>query len=127
MKEQISASHARIWAIAQSGVLADRSVMLAVLPPINDLIDLHSTRISAGRKHLPMLVLGLLIACSLVAVAVIGYGCGLSGRRRLPMTSSLAILIGSALWITIDLDHPRAGLLQLSDVPLREIAFPEDE
>jgi hypothetical protein len=39
------------------------------------------------------------------------------------LTVSLAILIGSALWVTIDLDHPRAGLMQLSDAPLKALKF----
>ena len=102
------------------GVLA---LMLGVLPPINDVIDLHSTRIAAGRKHLPGLVVGLLIACSLLALAVIGYGGGIGGHRRAPLTVSLTLLIGLSLWITIDLDHPRAGLLRLSDDPLRALRF----
>jgi hypothetical protein len=46
-------------------------------------IDLHSTRVAAGRKHLPSLVL--------------------------------------RLWITIDLDHPRAGLMEISDAPLEAL------
>jgi hypothetical protein len=92
-----------------------------VLGPVNEVIDLHSLRVAAGRKHLPPLVLGLLIGCSALAVGVIGYGCGLSGGRRAPLTFSLVTLIGLALWVTIDLDHPRTGLMQLSDAPLAEL------
>ena len=51
----------------------------------------------------------------------IGYGCGLGQGRRAPLTVSLAILIGSALWVTIDLDHPRSGMMQLSDAPLASL------
>jgi hypothetical protein len=97
--------------------------MLAVLDPVNDLIDLHSTRVATGKKHLPGVVLGLLIACSVLAIAVIGYSSGLGGRRRVPLTASLTILVAASLWITIDLDHPRAGLLRLSDAPLQAIRF----
>ena len=97
--------------------------MLPVLAPVNEVIDLHATRLAAARKRLPRLVMGLLIACCVVAVGVIGYGCGLGGRRRAPLTVSLALLIGVSVWITIDLDHPRAGLMQLSDAPLKALRF----
>ena len=97
--------------------------MLAVLAPVNEVIDLHATRLAAARKRLPPLVMGLLIACCVLAVGVIGYGCGLGGRRRAPLTVSLALLIGASVWITIDLDHPRAGLMQLSDAPLKALRF----
>jgi hypothetical protein len=65
----------------------------------------------------------MLVVCSLVAVTVIGFGCGMDGRRRWPLTLPLAILIAIALWITIDLDKPRRGLLQLDDTPLRALKF----
>jgi hypothetical protein len=120
-KAEIAAFHDRIWRAARDGVLAQPTTMVVVLPPVNDVIDLHATRVAAGRKHLPVLILGLLIACSVLGISVIGYGCGLSRRRAFPMTAALAVLISAALWTTIDLDHPRRGLLQLSDAPLREL------
>jgi hypothetical protein len=121
--EQVDALHTRIWAAAIAGVDARLAVMQGVLPPVNEVIDLHATRIAAGRKHVPGLVMGLLISCSVLAIAVIGYGSGLGGRRRPALTLPLAILLATALWITIDLDHPRAGLLQLSDAPLKALNF----
>ena len=99
------------------------SATLPVLNPINDVIDLHSVRLAAFRKHLPMPVLALLLACSALAVGVIGYGSGLGGRRGAPFTVPMVILIASAMYITIDLDYPRAGMLTLSDEPLRSLRF----
>ena len=118
---EVDRMHSRIWATATAGVTERPAAILAVLNPVNEVIDLHSTRLAAGRKRLPPLVMGLLVACSLLAIGSLGYGCGISGRRRAPMTLSLAILIGAALWITIDLDRPRAGLMQLSDAPLQAL------
>jgi hypothetical protein len=122
-RAEIDRLHASIWSAALAGVTARPSVTLAVLPPVNEVIDLHSLRVAAGLKHLPLLVLSLLIACSALAIAVIGYGCGMGGQRRAPLTVSLAAVIATALWVTIDLDHPRAGLMQLSDAPLQALRF----
>lgn len=122
-KGEISQLHDEIWRAASQGARARPATMEVVLPPVNEVIDLHSSRMAAGRKHLPVLVMGLLILCSALAMGVIGYGCGLSGRRNLLMTGSLAILIAASLWTTIDLDRPRAGLIQTSDAPLRELQF----
>ena len=80
-------------------------------------------RVAAARKHIPYAVLGLLFLCSAISVAVIGYGCGLDERRRAPMTVSLTVIIAASLWITYDLDHPRRGLLRLSDAPLEALKF----
>jgi hypothetical protein len=92
-----------------------------VLPPLNDVIDLHSTRLYAGMRHLPTIVMGLLICSSMLSVGVIAYGYGTGGSRRPSLTVPLAIVIGVALWVTIDLDRPRAGLIQLNDLPLQSL------
>ncbi|HVZ93590.1 MAG TPA: hypothetical protein VG797_03685 [Phycisphaerales bacterium] len=121
--EEVALLHSRLWTAARDGALAKPSTMVAVLNPVNEVIDFHSTRVYTGKKHLPALVMGLLILCSMMAVGAIGYGCGLSGHRSLPMTLPLVILIAATLWTTIDLDHPRAGLIRLSDAPLEELDF----
>lgn len=112
-----------IWRAASKGALETPAAMVAVLNPVNEVIDLHTLRLAAARKHLPALVLGLLIASSALSLAIIGYGSGMGGRRNAPLTVSLALLIGTALWITVDLDHPRSGLMHLSDAPLQELSF----
>lgn len=112
-----------IWNAAIDGVNARPESMLSVLEPVNAVFDLHATRLAASSKHLPGLVLGLLIACSLLSMWVIGYGSGLGRRRSAPLSFSLVLLVTAALWITIDLDHPRAGWIRLSDAPLRGLKF----
>jgi len=41
----------RVWHAASAGVRARPAAMLAVLSPVNQVIDLHSLRIAGGRKH----------------------------------------------------------------------------
>lgn len=115
--------HERIWSAARDGVQAERSATVVVLDAVNEVIDVHTLRVAAARKHLPILVLSILFAASVLALAVIGYGCGLVRDRKSPMTIPLALLIGAALWTIIDLDHARRGLLQLNDAPLAELGY----
>ena len=119
----IDQQHARMWRAGIAGVTDRPATMVSVLPPLNDVIDLHSTRLYAGMKHLPGIVMGLLIVSSMLAVGVIAYGCGPSGSRRASLTVPLAIVIGVALWVTIDLDRPRAGFIRLNDTPLQSLKF----
>lgn len=120
---RIEDCHVRMWAAARDGAKERPAMTMAILPPVNEVIDLHSTRLAAGKKHLPALVLGLLMVCSALSMGVIGYGCGATGRRNFAMTTSLAVVIATALWTTIDLDSPRAGLIRLSDAPLAALRF----
>lgn len=120
---EVERLHARIWQAARDGVATRPELALALLTPVNETFDVHALRVSAALKHLPYFVTGLLVVCSLLAVNVIGYGCGIDGRRRWLQTVSLALLISAALWITIDLDHPRKGVLRLDDAPLQALKF----
>ncbi len=122
-QEEIARLHSRMWSAALHGVEVRPAFAVAVLDPVNQVIDLHSVRMAAARKHLPLLVMGLLVASSALALGVIGYGCGVGGRRRTALTAALIFLVGTALWITYDLDHPRGGLLQLNDGPLKDLKF----
>jgi hypothetical protein len=119
----VGSLHGAMWEAARAGVAAEPTATLAVLNPVNELIDLHTTRMAAGRKHLPLPVLALLLACSALAVAVTGHGCGIGDLRRSPLSYALALLITVALWITIDLDYPRMGMLRVSDAPLEALHF----
>lgn len=119
----IERKQARIWRAAREGVVRQPEFAVAILTPVNELIDLHTLRLNATRKGLPWLVMSLLIASSLLAIGMIGYGCGIENRRRRILTFSVALLISCVLWLTYDLDHPRSGLLRLSDAALQELKF----
>ncbi len=121
LESDVAKFHAQLWAAARDGVRAKPATTAVVLDAVNLVIDLHTTRVTAGQKRLPGFVLALLVLCSMLGMAAIGYGCGLAGRRDLPMTLSLVILFAAALWTTIDLDYPRAGLIRLSDAPLEKL------
>lgn len=120
---EVERLHGAMWRTVTAGVRAHPEAIPVVVPAVNDVIDVHSLRVAAGKKHLPLLVLGLLLGCSAMSVGVMGYSAGLTERRRPVLNFSLMLLIATALWTTIDLDHPRAGFLRLSDAPLQALKF----
>ncbi len=113
------ALHADFWASAVAGVKAQPSPVTGmVIPALNEVIDLHTARIAAIVRRLPPLVLAVVLACAAIAIAVIGYGSGLSGRPNRALSTGLAVTIAVVVYITIDLDYPRRGLLQISQEPM---------
>lgn len=125
--DEVDRFHEQIWTAAIVGVRDRPEAILGVLGPVNEVIDYHSLRFASGKKKLPWLVMDLLIACSALAMAIIGFSYGLTGRRGFILTLPLVLLIGTVLWITIDFDNPRAGLMQLSDAPLQTLPFLKNE
>jgi hypothetical protein len=93
----------------------------ALLPSFNDMFDVQSARAAAARRHLPRMLLTLLLACSTVSVASVGYGCGVTGKRNIVQTTALAFLISGTLWAIMDMDHPHKGLIRVGHQPILEL------
>jgi hypothetical protein len=109
----------KVWAIVVNEAKISPSLANVVLPPFNEMIDLHSTRLDAARRHMPGMLVALLLACSLVSVASVGYGCGVAGKRNVVLTTALTFLIAGVLWAIVDMDHPRKGLIRVGDKPMQ--------
>ena len=108
---------ARMWAAALAGAAGDAPLMNMVLPPVNDVIDLHTTHLAAANRHLPLPILVVLLATSALSLALVGFGHGRSGQRFPLLDAIYAIVLAVALWMTIDLDRPRQGLIQVNTQP----------
>ncbi len=131
--ERMRAIQARVWNAAINGVRpgwfseSDRLAPLqseyaeAVLEPLNEMFDLLEVRNSTVRRHIPALVVLILSASAMAAVGAVYYGLSEANRRVRGYAAVLTALIGASLWITFDLDYPRAGLIRADDQPLLDL------
>ena len=87
--------------------------MALFLQALNDSFDRQSELKAAISNRVPGLILLLLILGAVLALGQIGYGCGLTGRRNLSATITLCLLVAAIILVTLDLDRPRQGFLQL--------------
>jgi len=115
------AAQVRMWAIVASESKAQPVLANVLLPSFNEVMDLQAARAAAATRHMPGMLLLLLLSCSLVAVASVGYGSGLVGKRNIMLTTSLTFIISGALWATIDMDHPRKGLIRVGQQPMLDL------
>ncbi|MFM9956489.1 MAG: hypothetical protein ACKVZJ_00295 [Phycisphaerales bacterium] len=118
---ELEALQAKMWTAAVSGVKQTPAFAAVVLPPMNEIADQLSTRNAATKRHLPSLVIALLFTCAAASMGLIGFGCGVTGNRRAATTGVLLLLVASSLWVTIDMDYPRAGLMRINDDALRDV------
>ena len=107
--------HSRMWRAAIAGAQGNAPLMGVVLPPINEVIDLHSTHLALARRHLPLPIMSLLLGTAAIGVGLLGFGNGRTGRRFTLLDSIYGIALVVALWMTIDLDHPGTGLIRVSN------------
>ena len=109
-----------MWNAALAGTRGDAPLMNLVLPPLNDVIDLHTTHLAQANRRLPRPILVVLLSTAALSLVLVGVGNGRSGRRFPLLDAIYAAVLAIALWMTIDLDHPRQGLIQVNAQPLAD-------
>jgi hypothetical protein len=88
---------------------------------LNELIDAYGTRDAALNRHVPEAVLFLMFGTFILTASLVGYASGVSGHRASFATYILEVLIVFLVFIIIDLDRPRRGLIEVSHQSLIEL------
>lgn len=96
---------------------------ILLLPALNAMIDITTTRTAALRTHQPAMIfvmLGLtMLACSLLA----GFGMSAGTDRSWLHVVGFAAVLTMAFYVILDLEYPRAGLIRVDwmDQLLRDL------
>jgi uncharacterized membrane protein (Fun14 family) len=118
-----SAMHARMW--TQIGALSKddpRSYPnLLMTTSINDVIDLAEKRIIALHNQVPWVIWMLLSISVIMGSAVMGLRCGLSQRRLMGVTAFFVVLMCLTLYVIMDLDQPRRGVIRVSQEAMLDL------
>jgi hypothetical protein len=104
-----------MWRSAIGGTHDNAPLMAIVLPPINDVIDLHSTHLAMARRHLPLPIMVVLLGTTAISIGLIGFGNGRVNRRFSRLDAVYGFVLAVALWMTIDLDYPGLGIIRVSN------------
>lgn len=92
---------------------AQPAVNILLLPALNEMIDLTSTRAFMTLMHPPTIIRYMLVALALVAALLAGIGFGAKHRKDWIHELAFAVIMTMTIYITIDLEYPRAGLLRV--------------
>ena len=117
---KVSGLHERMWRSAVKATQDNAPLMAVVLPPINEVIDLHSVHLAMARRHLPIPIMTLLLGTAAISFGMVGFGNGRVGRRFSVIDSIYGAVLAVALWTTIDLDYPGIGIIRVSNLPVVE-------
>jgi len=107
-----------IWAKATAasqrpGAAAQAPMLL--LPALNEMIDITTTREMATLNHPPAVVFILLVALSLVGAVLVGYATSPNPERNWFHTAIFAAILALTVYVIIDLEFPRRGLIRVDD------------
>jgi hypothetical protein len=109
-----------MWGLAQDVAREQSSDVVALfLESLNETIDVHSQRITAGLyARVPPTILWLLIGGVVLSLGLVGYSAGLSGKHSLVIAVILVIVLGTVIALVIDVDRPADGFIETSQQPL---------
>ncbi|MEM7709465.1 MAG: hypothetical protein AAF264_01680 [Pseudomonadota bacterium] len=110
---------ANLWALASAEAReVGGPVAMAFAASVNDMIDALASRDAAIERHVPELVLFLLFGTFVLLGGVIGFASALSGVRPGVPVYAMMVLIVVLVFLIIDLDRPRRGLIEVDQTKL---------
>jgi hypothetical protein len=105
-----------IWALAVTACQGPTTpgTMQLVMPSLNAMIDISTTRTAALRAHAPAIIFVLLAVVSLVCSFMAGFDA--SGRKTRSWVHSIgfAAILAIAFYVILDLEYPRVGMIRLA-------------
>jgi len=86
-----------------------------LLPALNEMIDVTTTRTVAGKTHPPLGIYVLLGAMIIASALLMGHG--LAGRPHNWLhTGTFAVVIAVSMYVILDFEFPRVGLIRIDAV-----------
>jgi len=109
-----TAMQGEIWtqAVAASREGPSPATML-LLPALNQMIDITTTRTMATKIHPPVVIFVMLIVLTLVGALFAGYGMAAAKQRSWVHMIVFAFVMAAGVYITIDMEYPRMGLINV--------------
>jgi hypothetical protein len=116
--------HDEMWTITEelARESGDRPVVAIFVESLNETIDLHASRITAGLyARVPATVIWLLVVGVIFSVGMVGYNAGLTERRSMISAVVLAVALSAVIALVVDLDRPSGGIIRTSQQPLIDL------
>jgi hypothetical protein len=105
----------KIWSesVAAETRLNSNAVTSLVTGALNSMIDITTTRSMALETHPPTAIYLALAALVLASSVLAGYSMAKSGQRNWTHMLIYAATIALALYLILDMDYPRIGLIRI--------------
>ncbi len=115
----------KIWKLAASEVIADNSERTTeIIPALNSMIDITTTRDMARITTIPESIWILLFILTLSASFISGYG-SKTGKIDRVLLVGFVLMTSMTIYIILDLDRPRRGIITLESAQEKIIELRE--
>lgn len=111
-----------IWKLSVPAA-REAGTSVLVIPALNDMFDITTTRKAAAQTHPPSAIFLTLFGLGMAGSMLAGYGMALSGTRQLLHMLAFTLAITATVYVIMDLEYPRLGLIRIdaADQLLRDV------
>lgn len=105
-----------IWNLAISSSMREGvrpPIPQLLLPALNEMFDITTTRTMATENHPPLAIFLLLGMLCLIGALLVGYGTSPNERRGWLHTVIFGLILSMTIYVIIDLEFPRIGLIRV--------------
>lgn len=117
MKElaQANALQGDIWssAVAATRASGNPAVTNLVMPALNEMIDITTTRTVVAQMHPPRLIYAMLYLLLLITATLIGHDQTSKSERPWLHTLAYSVVMAVAIFVILNLEYPRLGFIGL--------------
>ena len=114
-----------IWSLSvkacQEAEVSQTTMLL--LPALNEMIDITTTRQVATTIHPPIIIYIMLVAVASASALMAGYGMARGKKRSWLHIIAFAAVVAATVYVILDLEYPWLGLITLdsADQVLRDL------
>lgn len=111
-----SALAGRIWTQAIAATAAEGAkpgAPMLLLPALNQMFDIATTRVLAMQMHPPAVIFLLLFGLALAGALLAGYGMAAGRARPWLHMVVFAAVTALAVYVIVDIEYPRLGLIRV--------------
>ncbi len=109
-----AAIQSEIWteSVAASRAILPQPAAMLLLPALNQMIDITTTRSVAMQNHPPSIIFIMLIFLALLSALLAGYNMACSSSKIHMLV--FAAILSITVYVILDLEYPRLGLVQIN-------------
>jgi len=106
-----------IWdkAVASAPKAPDNAVRVILLPALNQMFDIASTRVLSVFLHPPMAIYGLMLLIVLICSVLAGLGMATVPHRSWVHIVAFALVLSATIYVILDMEYPRKGLITINE------------
>jgi hypothetical protein len=104
-----------IWlkSVAAAGRSPNTSASMLMLPALNAMIDITTTRYAATENHPPLVIFAMLGGIALASSMMAGYEMASAKQRSWLHIVGYAVILSVSVYVILDLEYPRMGLIRV--------------